>query len=164
MKTLILYYSRGGTTRRLCERSERENEVDVVEIREKIDRGLISAMTLGLYQAMGGFGSRIDKTDINFDDYDTIILATPVWAGNPTPAVNAFLHQTNLCGREISGVLLYGYKKPVTAEKLLRRRIKLAGGICKDTICISTKELRKKNADLFAFAKAQKRLTYALNN
>lgn len=90
MKTLLVYYSNQKNIRSLCEASAREGEVDVLELRERYDRGVLSAATVGSYLASRGMGSQIDPFEIDFDAYDTVILATPVWHGSPVPAVNAF--------------------------------------------------------------------------
>ena len=79
------------------------------------------------------------------DAYDTVILATPVWHGSPVPAVNAFLHKVDLRGRAISGLLLYDGRHAAKAMDTLRERVRLAGGACRDVVCISAKELREKN-------------------
>ena len=96
MKTLLVYYSNQKNIRSLCEASAREGEVDVLELRERYDRGVLSAATVGSYLASRGLGSQIDPFEIDFDAYDTVILATPVWHGSPVPAVNAFLHKVGL--------------------------------------------------------------------
>lgn len=155
MKTLLVYYSNQKNIRSLCEASAREGEVDVLELRERYDRGVLSAATVGSYLASRGLGSQIDPFEIDFDAYDTVILATPVWHGSPVPAVNAFLHKVDLRGRAISGLLLYDGRHAAKAMDTLRERVRLAGGACRDVVCISAKELREKNCDVFSFAKAE---------
>lgn len=145
MKTLLVYYSNQKNIRSLCEASAREGEVDVLELRERYDRGVLSAATVGSYLASKGLGSQIDPFEIDFDAYDTVILATPVWHGSPVPAVNAFLHKVDLRGRAISGLLLYDGRHAAKAMDTLRERVRLAGGACRDVVCISAKELREKN-------------------
>ncbi|MCI6401876.1 MAG: hypothetical protein SPF51_10760 [Candidatus Fimivicinus sp.] len=153
MKTLLVYYSNQKNIRSLCEDSAREGEVDVLELRERYDRSALSTVTVGAYLAVRGLGSKIDPIEINLDDYDTIILATPVWHGSPVPAVNAFLHKANLRGRAVSGLLLYDGRHAAKAMETLRERVRLAGGVCRDVVCVSAKELREKNCDVFSFAK-----------
>ena len=53
MKTLLVYYSNQKNIRSLCEASAREGEVDVLELRERYDRGVLSAATVGSYLAPG---------------------------------------------------------------------------------------------------------------
>uniref|UniRef100_UPI003FF0B9A3 flavodoxin family protein n=1 Tax=Candidatus Fimivicinus sp. TaxID=3056640 RepID=UPI003FF0B9A3 len=163
MKTLLVYYSNQKSIRSLCENSAREGEVDVLELRERYDRGVLSAATVGAYLAVRGLGSKIDPFEIDLDAYDAIILATPVWRGSPVPAVNAFLHKADLRGREISGLLLHGRRHAAKAKEMLRERVRLAGGDCRDIVCVSAKELREKNCDVFSFAKTSTRLAPVLS-
>lgn len=58
MKTLLVYYSNQKNIRSLCEASAREGEVDVLELRERYDRGVLSAATVGSYLASRGMGSQ----------------------------------------------------------------------------------------------------------
>ena len=98
--------------------------MDVLELRERYDRGVLSAATVGSYLASRGLGSQIDPFEIDFDAYDTVILATPVWHGSPVPAVNAFLHKVDLRGRAISGLLLYDGRHAAKAMDTLRERVR----------------------------------------
>lgn len=152
MKTLLLYYSNSQDIRDLCEASERDGSIDVVELRERFDRGAVWSSTVGVYKALSGTGSRIDEVDVNLDEYDSIIIATPVWGFNPTPAVNEFLHKTNLSGREVSGLLIHSGKSAGMAGDVLRKRIKLAGGICRGVVSIPVKELKERNCDVCSLA------------
>lgn len=163
MKTLLVYYSNQESIRSLCEDSAREGEVDVLELRERYDRSVLSAATVGAYLAARGLGSRIDSFEIDLDAYDTIILTAPVWSGSPAPAVNAFLHRANLRGREVAGLLLYEGRRAGKATETLRERVRLAGGSCRDVVCVSAKELREKNCDMFSFAKTNTRLAPVLS-
>ena len=107
--------------------------MDVLELRERYDRGVLSAATVGSYLASRGMGSQIDPFEIDFDAYDTVILATPVWHGSPVPAVNAFLHKVDLRGRAISGLLLYDGRHAAKASVFRTRRNRPAGCAAQST-------------------------------
>lgn len=153
MKTLLLYYSNYQSIRELCEASSKYKKVDVVELRDRFDKSTAWSATVGTYKAICGKGTKIDQVDVNLEEYDTIIIATPVWGFNPAPAVNEFLHWTNLGGREVSGLLIHSGKTAGMAADVLRKRIKLAGGVCCGMVSIPQKELKEKNCDLFTFLK-----------
>lgn len=152
MKSLLLYYSNSQGIRDLCEASARDGKVDVIELRERYDRGVFWTSTVGLYKALSGTGSRIDDIDVDLNDYDSIILATPVWGFNPAPAINEFLHRTNLSGREVSGLLIHPGKSAGMAGDVLRKRIRLAGGVCRGIVSIPMKELKERNCDVCSLA------------
>ncbi|NLA76715.1 MAG: hypothetical protein GX851_02595 [Clostridiales bacterium] len=154
-KTLLIYYSADEAVRTLCEDSRKYGEIDVVELTEAYDRSRLEVATLGAVQALAGKSSVIDKTDIDFDAYDTVILASPVWAASPAPAINAFLRRTDLRSREIIGLLFGGGRASVIAGDMLRKRTALAGGICRSIVSVPPKELKKDTVDLFSLLKTK---------
>jgi len=153
MRTLLLYYSNHHRIRSLCEASAKEGTVDVMELRDRYERGRFWAYTLGTYKALCGTGSKIEDINFNIEDYDSIIIATPVWGLNPAPAVNEFLHRVNLGGREVSGLLIHPGKTAGMAGDILRKRIKLAGGSCCGIVSVPHKELKGKNCDVYSYIK-----------
>lgn len=140
-KTLIVYYAVNEKVRTAFESARRQGKVDVLELRERFDRTPLEAATLGLCQALSGTASKIDPLQVDLSAYETILLATPVWGGHPAPAVNAFLYQTNLEGREISAILVTRTGRCRECAKTLRRRIYSAGGICRDILTVHQKDL-----------------------
>jgi multimeric flavodoxin WrbA len=153
MKTLLLYYSNRQSIRELCEASAKDSQVDVMELRDRFDRGTVWCSTVGVCKAISGTGSKLDEFNVNFDEYDSIIVATPVWGFNPVPAINEFLHRTNFAGREVSGLLIHSGKTAGMAGDVLRKRIKLAGGVCRGVVSVPIKELKEKKCDVFSYAK-----------
>lgn len=152
MKTLLVYYSIRDDARILCEKSARSGEIDVMELREKYDRGILSACTAGAFAAFTGEGSAIDAIDVDMQQYDTVIIATPAWAFCPAPAVNAFLHSVNLTGKDVIGMIFAGGSAGTRAADVFRKRIQLAGGHCTGVVNIHVKQLLRKDCDIVSYA------------
>lgn len=102
MKSLIIYYSYSGNTKRIAERLK-----DILSEKgeAKICRLLPTDESNNFFvQAARAFaGKRAILSDVNFDlsGYDLICLGTPVWAFAPTPAINTFLDKIeNLDGKD----------------------------------------------------------------
>jgi flavodoxin len=91
MATLLVYYSRSGKTKMICEKLAPMMGADLVEVREKKKRGLLSAFLSGAPVAIGRGVSKIIPVEADLTKYDDFIIATPVWAGHIVPAINAFL-------------------------------------------------------------------------
>ena len=128
--------------------------MDVLELRERYDRGVLSAATVGSYLASRGMGSQIDPFEIDFDAYDTVILATPVWHGSPVPAVNAFLHKVDLRAGRFQACF---YMMGGTLQKQWIRCVNASASPAAPAaivVCISAKELREKNCDVFSVCKS----------
>lgn len=103
MKTLIVYYSWSGHTRRVAERLHKEKGWDMAEIRTV-------RLYPDSYQAVVAEGKRQQEEHIlpaleplskDLHQYDTIVLGTPVWWYTMAPAVRAFLKENHLAGKSL---------------------------------------------------------------
>ncbi|HWQ58207.1 MAG TPA: hypothetical protein VN540_04235, partial [Clostridia bacterium] len=91
MKTVILYYTFGGATKKEAERLAAELGTEAVRVREKRKRGLLGAFIPGIPRAMKRKASAIQPLGIDFAAYDRIVVGAPIWAGYPAPAFNAIV-------------------------------------------------------------------------
>lgn len=89
MKTVILYYTFGGSTKREAERLAAELNAPVCRVKEVHNRSFLAAFVPGGSLAMHRKTVAIQPIDIDLNDYDRIIIGCPVWAGYPAPAFNA---------------------------------------------------------------------------
>ncbi len=105
MKELILYYSFGGNTKKYAEQLSKETGADLFEVMEVKKRGMLSALFSGCPKAASGKPSEIQPITADLDSYDHFILAAPIWASNPAPAINAAAMLLPK-GKKVSVVLL----------------------------------------------------------
>ncbi len=92
MKTIIIYYTFGGTSRKEAERLAEKNKGAVLcEVKEERKRNMLTAFIPGCPHAMKRKASNIKALPYNLEDYNHIILVSPVWAGYPVPAFNAMV-------------------------------------------------------------------------
>ncbi|MFW9985430.1 MAG: flavodoxin family protein [Candidatus Odinarchaeota archaeon] len=114
MKRLVIYYSRTGTTKRIGEKIAASLVADLDEILDQKSRkGVIGWLRAGR-------DSQTDKmTEIkvqkNPNDYDMIIIGTPIWANNFTPAVRTYLTQFSLKGKKVAFFTTQGGDEPIDA-------------------------------------------------
>jgi flavodoxin len=93
MKTLILYYSFSGNTRKLAAEKALETGADIERISEIKKMSLIKAFIPGCYRAIKRKKTKIQPIKSRLDEYEKIIIMAPVWAGNPAPAFNSIVEQ-----------------------------------------------------------------------
>jgi flavodoxin len=93
MKTLILFYSFSGNTRKLASQKAAETGADIEEIIEIKKMFVLKAYTVGAYRAMKRKKAEIQPIKSQFNSYEKIIIMAPVWAGNPAPAFNSIVEQ-----------------------------------------------------------------------
>jgi len=93
MKTLIIYYSYSGHTRKIAETIASSESADIAEIKDVKRPGKFKAYTAGCFAAIRGKAWNIEPLNADFAEYDRLILLSPVWASSMTPAMTAFLKQ-----------------------------------------------------------------------
>jgi flavodoxin len=89
MKTIVLYYTMGGTTKAEAERVAAEEGAELCPILETKKRSGISAFSSGCPSAMKRKASAIQPLGYDLNEFDRIVIGSPIWAGFPAPAFNA---------------------------------------------------------------------------
>ena len=93
MKTLILYYTFGGATRKEAERLATESGASLCRVEEARDRSMLTAFIPGAWQARRRKAAAIKPLREDMNAYDRLILGCPVWGGFPAPAFNAMVEK-----------------------------------------------------------------------
>ena len=136
MKTLLTFYSRSGTTKRVAEEVAKALDADIDEVIDKKSRKGILGFFIAGYDATRG-----KTTEIEFEKdpsrYDLVIIGTPVWNGRVTPAIRTYLLRNReriknaaffcTCAGRLGKCLeqmeeLWG-KKPILRKVLIRKRL-----------------------------------------
>ena len=127
MKTLIAYYSRTGNTKKVCEFLSKKLNADIDEIIDKKKRKGAIGFVVGGKDAMQKNMTEI-KTKKDPSQYDFVILGTPVWADNVTPAIRTYAYEYKhnikntafICTTGMSGI----EKTFMELEKILEKKPK----------------------------------------
>ncbi len=93
MKTLVIYYSYTGKTRKLAKETAEKENADIVEVKDQKRRSTIGAYVAGSFAAMKQKESKIEKMECDFGQYDKIIILMPIWAGYPAPSMNNIINK-----------------------------------------------------------------------
>jgi flavodoxin len=90
MKTLVVFYSRSGSTKKIAQTLAKKLGADLDEIIDHTDRSGIKGWLLAGRDAM-----KQSLTDISVKKdpkkYDLIVVGSPVWAWTGAPAVRTYL-------------------------------------------------------------------------
>ena len=90
-KTLIIYYSYSGKTKAFVEKKAEEINAETYEVTEIKSRSKFNAYLFGSSAARKQKKTEIGPILINLEVYELIILAAPIWAGLPAPAINSVI-------------------------------------------------------------------------
>lgn len=103
MKTLILYYSYLGNTKRIAEMIHKEIGGDIARIETVVpyDSDYNKVVNQGQDEVNRGYMPEIKSVGISFADYDTVILGTPVWWYTFAPAMKTFLENNDFSEKTV---------------------------------------------------------------
>lgn len=88
---LVVFYSRDGTTRKVATAISEVLKCDMEEVIDKKKRtGFFGYMRAG-FDARFRKLTTIEEPKKKLDSYELIIVGTPIWAGNMTPAIRTYL-------------------------------------------------------------------------
>ena len=123
MKKLVVFYSRTGNNRKIAGEIAKAMKADIDEIIDKKNReGKLNWLRAGR-DSMG-----LKTTDIEFKknpkDYDLIVLCTPIWAGNLTPAMRSYLKEHNMKGKKVAFSICSGGPEKQAALSEMRQLTK----------------------------------------
>lgn len=143
MKAIVVYYSLTGKTKSIAEGLAREFGCEVRQIEEVKKRGVLGAYIMGAFAAMRGKTSEIKPLDIDVQDYDTIIIATPVWASSPVPGINAFVANNSFKNKNTVFIISSASGDDSKTATLLTNKIHAKGGTVLHHHAIKTNGLKE---------------------
>lgn len=103
MKSAVIYYSYGGNTHRIADRIAKELGADLFRIDTAVayDGDYNSVVDQGQREVNRGYCPEIKSLPLNLENYDTVILGTPVWWYTFAPAMHTFLRDNDLSGKTV---------------------------------------------------------------
>ena len=145
MKTLVVFYTRTGNAKFDAETIASELGADIEEIVDlKKRQGALAFMSDGR-DAMRGAETEIAPTQRMPTNYDLVIIAQPVWAGNPTPAIRTYLNKNALSGKKVALVFSdSGLGQAVEKTKALMPNSTFIGELALPAKSFANKEEMKK--------------------
>jgi flavodoxin len=120
MKTIVVYYSLTGATEFAAKKIQGQLNADLCEVLDKKHKqGKL------IYLKGGAASIREKLTEIevtkSIEDYDVVVVGSPIWAGKITPAIRTFLSQNDLSNKKTAFFVTIGGDKPEKSFKNLRK-------------------------------------------
>jgi flavodoxin len=109
-KSLILYYSLEGSTEKIASSLAKKIGADIERVKpiKDIPNKGFSRYLLGGFQVISKKRPKLNPLKLNPNDYDTIIIGSPIWASNITPAISSLLESNLLNKKNIA--VFYTFK------------------------------------------------------
>ena len=122
MKTLFVYYSLTGNGDLIAEfMREKGAEVRKVETAKPMPRSFFGAIMKGGFLATIGHKSKLCPWDQSSEEYDRIVIGSPIWNGRLSSPINTVLSCLELTGKEVSFLLYAGGGTAPKAEKRIAK-------------------------------------------
>ena len=104
MKTLIIYYSLDGNVKLLSETMAAEIGADLLplKLKKEINSNSFMKYFWGGRQVIMKEAPELLPLDKNINNYDLIIIGTPVWAASYVPAIRSLLLNNQLINKKIA--------------------------------------------------------------
>jgi flavodoxin len=110
-KTLVVFYSRTGTTKKLAQTLVQKLGADIEEITTPKDRkGLWGYLVCGR-EAMKRISAEINQTQKDPKIYDLVIVGTPMWAMNFSSPARAYISRNKEDLKELAFFCTRGGEK-----------------------------------------------------
>jgi flavodoxin len=131
MRTLVVFYSRTGNTRRIGKEIAEKLKADFEEIIEITKREGFFAYLKSGFDAKREKDTRIRPLSKDISRYKCIILGTPLWVGNITPALRTFLKTHDLKNKKVHIFFTSGNGEAGEAESAVKSLLhtKISGKI-----------------------------------
>lgn len=103
-KSIIVYYSFEGNTKKVAKYLSKELNLPNEELLLVKDFGSkgFTKYFWGGSQVMMKKKPELKPLKVNLDDYDTIFLGSPIWAGTYSPAIRTLLEDGIIKGKKIA--------------------------------------------------------------
>ena len=103
MKKLVVFYSYTGHTKMIAENIQRKLNCDILEIKPVKPYSTDYQTVVDEEQNNSSVGKTpdIQKIDKNLNDYDEIIIGTPVWWYTIAPVIRTFFTRNDLSNKTI---------------------------------------------------------------
>jgi len=98
---LIVYYTRTGKTKLVCETLQKNLGATAIEIKDKKDRSGGVGYSGGSLDAAFDRHTDIEPKQIDFSPYTHIIIASPIWEWKLSPAIHTLIEAHNFAGKKI---------------------------------------------------------------
>jgi flavodoxin len=102
MKTLIVYYSRTGTNKKIAKSLQQNLGADIEEIIDKKNRKGFFGLISGGLDVAGQKLTQIEPEKIDPTSYDLVILVSPIWGGIITPALRSYIKKNKVKFKKIA--------------------------------------------------------------
>ncbi len=123
MKKIFIYYSLTGNGDIVADYlKDKGYDIRKVETKEELPKNNILRILAGGYKAMISYKDKLIDFDNNIDDYDEVIIGSPIWNSRLSSPINSVLDNINFESKKLTFILYSGSGKESKAMKLIKNK------------------------------------------
>lgn len=123
MKKLFIYYSLTHNGNIIADYLKREGyDIRKVITSEPLPNNNILRILSGGYKAMINYEDSLLEFDTNIEEYQEVIIGSPIWNDRLSSPINSVLNKLDLNNKKINFILYSGSGKNKNATKLIKER------------------------------------------
>ena len=143
MKTLVVYYSRTGNTRKMGEEIAATLEADIEELKDDVGRSGPIGFVRSLREAESGALVHLEPLLHEPKTYDLVVVGTPVWVWTMSSPVRTFLLTKNLGTARVAWFCTLGAGSQSFKESCFQSMTNETGRTPVATLGFSMKDLKR---------------------
>jgi flavodoxin len=152
VKILVIFYSKTGNTKYVAQKIAEQLNAELSEITDKKNRkGKLNFLKSG-YESIREKLTEIEVSK-KIDDYNFVIIGSPVWAGKIPPAIRTFLVKNDFRRKKIAFFVTVGGNKPQKALNSMNEIISPQNSIAELGITEALKDKEEINNKTFDWCK-----------
>lgn len=118
MKKIFIYYSLTGNGDAVANYlKDKEWEIRKVKTSEPLPKNYILSILSGGYKAMVNYEDKLIDFDVNIEEYDEVVLGTPIWNARLSSPINTVLKELDLKDKRLTFLLYSGSGKAPKATQ-----------------------------------------------
>lgn len=104
MRVAVVYFSLEGNTKYVAEKIAKELNADMIQLIpvKEYPTGKVSKFFWGGKSTTFKETPKLESYQFDPDNYELVILGTPIWAGTFVPPLRTFLKKTKLTGKKVA--------------------------------------------------------------
>lgn len=110
MKALVVFYSLEGHTEAIANIIKNELKCDLLELKpeKEIPKKGLKKFLWGGKSVLFKEKPTLTNSIPNLEQYETIIIGTPIWAGIYAPPINTFISENKIKGKKVAFFACHG--------------------------------------------------------
>lgn len=129
MKIAVVYYSLEGNTKYVAEKIAGKLTADLIELKcaKAYPTGKVSKFLWGGKSVTFGEKPALMPYSFNADEYDVVIIGSPVWASKYAPPLKTFFAENDISGKKLGFFTCCAGGKPDKCFAAMKRDAKNEG-------------------------------------